>query len=70
MGWPVEVVMIVGQELLGDAGLGVGNWLGSGLAGRSSEASSGVGERGRLRELLEVVGAVSVVSWTCDDPSG
>ena len=65
VGWPVEVVTIVGQELLGDARLGVEGWWGAGLAERSSEDSSGGGERGRLRELLELVGAVS---WACDGP--
>lgn len=45
VGWPVEVVMIVGQELLGEVGSGTRRWPGSGPGER--------GERGRMSSLLD-----------------
>jgi hypothetical protein len=61
VGWPVEVVIIVGQELLGEVGLRDG--LGLGLPG----AFAGYRESGWLSSLLDVVGVVSWISWIWGD---
>jgi hypothetical protein len=59
VGWPVEVVIIVGQELLGEVGLRDG--LGLGLP----RVFGGDRESGWLSSLLDVVGVV--VSWISGD---
>lgn len=58
VGWPVDVVNIVGQEILGE----VGSWvkLGVGLP----RDCSGIGERGLLSSSMDDVG---VLSWVGAD---
>ena len=60
VGWPVDVVSIVGQELLGEVAWSSA-WLGLGSGLR------GVVPGGRrwVSSLLDVVGLVLWVSWDC-----